>query len=170
MSAASNSKNADGRRKRPAHDEVEQSLKIFDSCSSELCSAAGLSDAGVGRILGNMGYPKAGRAAFWINLCKRGASLQCRRSWTHGEYRKGSHQRAISAMLPEFLLEPTRKIGTSAWPIAPPHRSLIVWLFVGKRCALTLWDTAYLSRISLNGGPIFGAHASFALLLDHPYH
>ena len=33
----------------------------------------------------------------------------------------------------------------------------IIWLFVGKRCAPTLWDTAYLSRISLNGGPIFGA-------------
>ena len=46
----------------------------------------------------------------------------------------------------------------------------IIWLFVGKRCAPTLWDTAYLSRISLNGGPIFGAHASSALLLDHPYH
>ena len=155
MSVASNSKNADSRRKRLAHDEVEQSLKIFDSCSSELCSAAGLSDAGVGRILGNMGYPKAGRAGFWLNLCKRGASLQRRRSWTHGEYRKGSHQQAILAM-PEFLLEPTRKIGTSARPIAP-HRSLIIWLFVGKRCAPTLWDTAYLSRISLNGGPIFGA-------------
>ena len=103
-----------------------------------------------------MGYPKAGRAGFWLNLCKRGASLQCRRSWTHGEYRKGSHQKAISAMLPEFLLEPTRKIGTSARPIAP-HRSLIIRLFVGKRCAQTLWDTAYLPRISLNGGPIFGA-------------
>ena len=71
MSVASNSRDAPSRRKRLADDEVENSV---------LCSAAGLSDAGVGRILGQHGLSESREGGILAKpLQKRGASPQRQR-------------------------------------------------------------------------------------------